>query len=398
MDHDKLLTHASLFSGIGGFDLAAECAGFTNIFHCDYDPFCRQALDYHFPNSDSYDDIKTTDFSKYRNRITVLSGGFPCQPFSLAGKRKGATDDRYLWPQMLRAIREIRPAWIIGENVIGIASMVQPATEVRVESPADQTTESDSYIEVEQSEFVIETICRDLEQEGYSVQPFIIPACSVGAPHKRDRVWIVARVNDLEPTADPTGFGCHNGSGNRQGGFVPNNINGDASQDEPQRSGRQCGVGSAGQAVGSTANTNGDRCHQRRRDCNGQPQDTPQRHGVQPDAERPCPERPPADTRSLGQERRLNPNGPTEAVQLCVAGLCPRSSTTERQLTDWSLFPTQPPIYAGDDGLPRHLAGQPLSHSKWRIASVKASGNAIVPQVAYQILRAIKEIELSISE
>lgn len=90
------LTHGSLFSGIGGFDLAAKWAGFQNIFHADNNDFCRQTLEHQFPNSDSYADITTTDFSKYRDRITVLTGGFPCQPFSLTGKRKGAADDRYL--------------------------------------------------------------------------------------------------------------------------------------------------------------------------------------------------------------------------------------------------------------------------------------------------------------
>lgn len=137
MSKERILTHGSLFSGIGGFDLAAEWAGFQNIFHADNNDFCRQVLEHQFPNSDSYADITTTDFSKYRNRITVLTGGFPCQPFSLAGKRKGAADDRYLWPAMLDIIRQVRPTWIIGENVIGIASMVLPGTVTKVE---DETT------------------------------------------------------------------------------------------------------------------------------------------------------------------------------------------------------------------------------------------------------------------
>ena len=92
------MTHASLFSGIGGFDLAAEWAGWTNLFNCEIDPFCRRVLKYHFPNSVQYEDIRTTDFTVWRGRIDVLTGGFPCQPFSCAGKRKGTDDDRYLWP------------------------------------------------------------------------------------------------------------------------------------------------------------------------------------------------------------------------------------------------------------------------------------------------------------
>ena len=120
------LTHGSLFSGIGGPEVAAEMMGWENVFHCDINPFGRKVLDYWYPNSKSYEDITKTDFTEWRGKIDVLTGGFPCQPFSVAGKRKGADDNRYLWPHMLRAIREIRPAWVVGENVAGILTMVQP--------------------------------------------------------------------------------------------------------------------------------------------------------------------------------------------------------------------------------------------------------------------------------
>lgn len=126
------MTHASLFSGIGGFDLAAEWMGWHNAFHCEINEFCTKILNYHFQDAEHYTDITRTDFSKWGGRIDVLSGGFPCQPFSLAGQRKGADDNRYLWPQMLRAIREIRPTWVVGENVAGILTMVQPGAEVEV--------------------------------------------------------------------------------------------------------------------------------------------------------------------------------------------------------------------------------------------------------------------------
>lgn len=114
------LTHGSLFSGIGGPEIAAEIMGWKNVFHCEINPFGRKILDYWFPNSKSYEDITKTDFTEWREKINVLTGGFPCQPFSCAGQRKGAEDDRYLWPEMLRAIREIQPDWIVGENVAGI--------------------------------------------------------------------------------------------------------------------------------------------------------------------------------------------------------------------------------------------------------------------------------------
>lgn len=162
-----IITHASLFSGIGGFDLAAEWAGFTNLFNCEIDSFCRKILKYHFHNAEQYEDIRCTDFTIWRGKVDVLSGGFPCQPFSTAGKRKGTEDDRYLWPEMLRAIREIQPRWVLGENVRGIVNW--------------------------NGGMVFEQVLADLEDAGYEVTPYLVPACGVGAPHRRDRVWFVAK-------------------------------------------------------------------------------------------------------------------------------------------------------------------------------------------------------------
>ena len=163
------MTHGSLFSGIGGFDLAAEWAGWTNVFHCELDPFCQTILKHHFPNEKSYSNIKETDFSEWNGRIDVLSGGFPCQPFSVAGKRRGTADDRYLWPEMLRAIREIRPRWIVGENVYGIINW--------------------------SSGLVFQQVCADLEAENYTVQPYILPAAGINAPHQRYRTWFIAHAD-----------------------------------------------------------------------------------------------------------------------------------------------------------------------------------------------------------
>ena len=188
------MTHASLFSGIGGFDLAAEWAGWTNAFNCEIDPFCRTILKYHFPNAKQYEDIRTADFTIWKDRIDVLTGGFPCQPFSLAGKWRGTEDDRYLWPAMLDVIRTVRPRWVVGENVYGIVNWSEG--------------------------LVFEQVCADLEAAGYEVQPYIIPACGVGAPHRRDRCWFVAHRTDagaeamreredgfyaVEPVAHPDG-------------------------------------------------------------------------------------------------------------------------------------------------------------------------------------------------
>lgn len=121
-----MITHASTFSGIGAPEVAAEMLGWENVFHCEINPFGRKVLDYYFPKAKSYEDITRTDFSEWRDRITVLTGGFPCQPFSYAGRRRGSEDDRYLWPFMLRCIEQVRPRWFVGENVAGITTMEFP--------------------------------------------------------------------------------------------------------------------------------------------------------------------------------------------------------------------------------------------------------------------------------
>lgn len=188
------MNHASLFSGIGGAEVAASMMGWQNLFHCEIQEFPRKVLQYWFPNSESYEDITKTDFHQWHGKVDVLTGGFPCQPFSLAGRRKGADDNRYLWPQMLRAIRQIHPTWVVGENVAGIKTMVE-SCQVTHMGHTDYLFE-ENHLYREESRFTLDKICADLEAEGYSVQPIVIPACAIGAPHRRDRVWIVAHRSD----------------------------------------------------------------------------------------------------------------------------------------------------------------------------------------------------------
>jgi DNA (cytosine-5)-methyltransferase 1 len=164
-----MLVHASLFSGIGGFDLAAEWMGWDNLFHCEWNPFGQRVLKHHFPNSISYNDITKTDFSIHNGSVDILTGGFPCQPYSSAGKRLGKSDERHLFPHMLRCIKEVKPRWVIGENVRGLVNW--------------------------NGGLVFNEVYDDLEREGYEVQSFLIPAASVNAPHQRYRVWFVAYSN-----------------------------------------------------------------------------------------------------------------------------------------------------------------------------------------------------------
>lgn len=160
------MNHGSLFSGVGGFDLAAEWMGWENKFHCEWNEFCKRVLKYYWPDAKSYGDIDKTDFTIWRGCIDVLSGGFPCQPYSTAGKRQGKEDVRHKWPQMLRAIREIQPGYVVGENVRGLTNW--------------------------NGGMVFDEVQADLEAEGYEVLPFLLPACGVNADHRRDRIWFIA--------------------------------------------------------------------------------------------------------------------------------------------------------------------------------------------------------------
>ena len=283
------MTHGSLFSGIGGFDIAAEWAGWQNLFNCEWEEFPRKVLKHHFPNAKQYEDIREFNATDYAGRIDILSGGFPCQPYSLAGKRLGKEDERHLWPEMLRIIRECSPRWVVGENVRGLVNW--------------------------SGGLVFEEVCADLEACGYSVQPFVLPACAVNAPHRRDRVWFVANRND------------RNGKEKRL------------------QAGREINF----YGIGGNRNA--------------------------PDTDNERLQRS-KERRGFGGSRKKRDKQPPRRIR-----------------TKWENFPTQPPICGGDDGLPRELDG--ITFPKWRTESIKAYGNAIVPQVALRIFEAIQEYEIS---
>lgn len=417
------MTHGSLFSGIGGFDLAATWMGWQNAFNCEIDWFCTRVLRYHFPNSEHYDDIKTTDFTKWRGKIDVLSGGFPCQPFSLAGRRKGTDDDRYLWPEMLRAIREIQPAWVVGENVAGILTMVQPGSEAEVGSEATLFEESYSAVEIEQ-QYVVETVCSDLEREGYCVQPFVIPACAVGAPHRRDRIWFVAKRADAgtkmvqcERECGVFPFGTSTDTDSNRQRQQPDE---QESRGECERPSYDCPCGEDWSAAdsdehGDTARKEGEGTESSRRghipqqgERGYKTERSDRLHGLpwaatHPDGARreefhvtaePC-----------EQEKRTDGNGSERFVAHSDCELSERRMPEREErrhssdkrtessdcIPDWSHFPTQSPVRSRDDGFPIPMDG--ITFPKWRAESIKAYGNAVVPQVVYEIFKAIESYE-----
>ena len=429
------MTHASLFSGIGGAEVAAAWMGWRNVFHCEIQEFPRKVLDYWFPNAESYEDITKTDFTKWGGKIDVLTGGFPCQPFSLAGRRKGEEDNRYLWQEMHRAIREINPTWVIGENVTGITTMVESSQTTYMGRTSDLFEPHDLYRE--ESRFTLERICQDLEAEGYEVQPIIIPACAVGAPHRRDRIWIIAHRTD--PGAETMQQGG-------QDGVLPN---GHAAHTDSHRHGertdkqeciaRSCGEtnprqGSENRAA-PNANELGDFPHQESAGVEGSrsvrlpkqgersektewadglpgvpraPADTqcgggneihPQVQPKQPNGEKPHGiggERIDTDTSGNGLQGEHHHHD--EKAQGAVHEMGRDAARFHNPIArganrGFEGFPSvEPTIRRGNDGLSIWLDNLSVSFGKWRQQSIKAYGNAWVPQVAFEIFRAIETI------
>lgn len=391
------MRHASLFSGIGGAEIAAAWLGWENLFHCDINEFGRKVLGYWFPKSKEYNDIKTTDFTEWRGCVDILTAGFPCQPFSMAGKRRGADDDRYLWPETLRAINEIRPTWFVGENVFGIASMVLPGEEVDMGRTDDLFEETNLYRK--EQRYVLDRICQDIEDAGYTVQPCVIPACAVEAPHRRDRVWFVARRKDAGHDAeDPDSDGFHRGDGKDEVIADERRVDalGDACESgeagasdaggheftmpspDPARREREA----PGEGLGAADGRGRDLLLQ------GGRGDEAERTGGLSGVQR-------VDTVSDG-DGLLGGHGEDEVVSgergfdafgdACESRPIPR-------FQGWENFPTQPPVCRGDDGIPFDVADLSIPFEKWRKEAIKALGNAWVPEVAYEIFRMIQMVE-----
>lgn len=338
------LTHLSLFSGIGGLDLAAEWAGIQTIGQCEWAEYPTKVLEKHWPDVPRWKDIRTlTKESFYartgRRTVDIISGGFPCQPFSVAGKRRGKEDDRYLWPEMVRVIQELWPTWVVGENVAGIVRMALP------------------------------DILSELEACGYRTRTFLVPACAVGARHRRYRVAIVAHTNSTgrekqhaAKESDKPGFpgrGCDAGDVcNAAGKGLPDgaekSLGGQAAEPEPERPDSH---------VSDT--DNGSRYVRRNREFSA----------IKKTERSGCDYRGGAQAHEPGERR------PTESLLGRVADGVP-------SWVDGDLDFLLNHYWDDEPDIPRIERG--VEH---RVDRLKCLGNAVVPQQFYPVFKAIAETQ-----
>ena len=324
------MTHGSLFSGIGGFDLAAEWMGWQNIFQVEIEEYCQRLLAQNFPNVERHRDIREFDGKQYAGRIDIISGGFPCQPFSQAGKRQGKEDPRHLWPQMLRIISEIKPRWVLGENVSGIFSW--------------------------SGGLVFDEIQSDLADIGYETIPVRIPAVAVGAPHRRDRWWFIAhsksarkfgRVGDIREEERGQGGTLLQRTHGTNSGF---------SFDTDERGLRR---GTAQRQSGHIAQQNKDA----------------------------------TNTNSAGLERGISARTGSTDERIAEPSFGGERKNEARSQWNRPWYEVAAEFCAVDNGLPVELDGFTLSKSKHREHQLKGLGNAIVPQVALEIFKAIDTVD-----
>lgn len=391
------MKHLGLFEGIGGFSLAARWINWETIAWCEKDSFCQNVLNYHFPNADQLGDIYNEDFTKYKGRCDIITGGFPCQPFSVAGRRAGTNDDRFLWGEMLRAIIEVSPNWVVAENVRGLLSIEQGT--------------------------VFETVCSDLENAGYEVLPFIIPAAGVNAPHKRERLWIIAYRTDagIKSVCEQTKqiltdrIITHT--------YINRPRNGQNKQ-KPIKEFERSTNNSFSSFDGFTSNTKGCKrdgisfkkeskrkesgtfriCNSRKTVANSNSSGFKKQHVSSKSANK-------RQSSGSDNEERIN-------VTYTFGKRRRRESDRTRKArfpyqtskkNNWENFPTQSPICSGDDGLSTRLdietihkvinrkvnkAFKPFNW--WRRESIKAYGNAVVPNIPYEFFKIIELIEKNI--
>lgn len=400
------MRHIDLFSGIGGFALAIEKT-WPNSDHifCDNDSYCQKLLKLRFPNSKIYGDIKEiksitdsdwlglqkqgqkqqTNRGRQLFKVDILTGGFPCQPFSQAGKRRGTSDDRYLWPEMLRIIRLTKPRWVIAENVRGLLTM--------------------------QNGLVFEQVCLDLEASGYEVQPLIIPAVAVNAPHRRDRIWFIAHtISDSANRKKKSGKLSE----------APNKQKQNGSQYGPARQSLRATLGwgsnrseedvivagafghaesprqpSGDERSGKTQyGRAGSGSHQR---SASHAKSKRGRGGA--GKERRVEEWAMEQNEPKGREIRSKGERCAGSIAYATSGKSGKQAKQKRwkdfERGNWerNWLEVAAELCGMDDGLPAKLDEFELSKSRHRIERLKALGNAIVPQVAARIMEAIKKTE-----
>lgn len=351
------MKHMGLFEGIGGFSLAARWAGWETPVMVEWNTYCQAVLRKNFPDATIFSDIRNFDGRPYAGQIDIITGGFPCQPFSHAGKRYGTADDRYLWPEMLRVIREVGPQWVVGENVAGLLTM--------------------------DGGRVLRGILADLENAGYCPEIYLIPAIGIGAPHRRDRVWIVAHSDTIHSAV----------SVQPQGGRLEN--------ENTDIAGKNCG---------HTADAHSGR---RQRGANNEGQGQANGIGI-----KKCNSRPYANTNGAGRQKFDAPAKPgfagfgagsVDAVTANAPCIGEREQDNQanpiggRWQTwkdfsrgDWGnhWYEVATRICGMDDGIPAGVDGTaeiPAKKNTGKRHRLEALGNAIVPQVAYQIFQAINE-------
>jgi len=406
------MKHLDLFSGIGGAAIAVDTVwpGSEHIF-VEKDSFCQNVLQKHYPNSQIHGDIR--EFNSYSagfgrndggdNRkerqvqsssergvpkdkpagdrrlsgtvpssgVDIITGGFPCQGFSQAGKRRGRADDRYLWPEMLRIIREFKPRWVVGENVAGL-------------------------ITIEEG-LVLKQVQSDLEEAGYEVGLFVIPAVAVNAPHRRDRVWIVA--NSKIGDAGQSGFGGPGREGKVASqdrfGFRNESSRPDSdASDAPGKGGELWREGegdSARSEKGISGRKDSDAPHAKSDGIQGR---------VFERKSRPVADENDSDAPDAGQQRWGKGNEQrmeTDKTKRTARATDDKRFDKSEWDEDWYSVALRTCVRGMDDGLSERLVvlpdGTKISRSKWRQESLKGLGNAWCPPVAIEILKAIKEVD-----
>lgn len=413
------MIHISIFSGIGGFEIAAEMVGWTNAASCEINDFGNKVLQYHFPNTYHHRDVKTLTYKIINEELTkrfgsnwraggvILSGGFPCQGFSVAGLRAGTDDDRYLWPEYLRLIEEINPDWVCGENVTGILTMEDKSGIYRdvfakVENRKITRFDQIDYYEAiytRQSKMLVNSICEDLEKRGFEVQPFAIPAASVEAPHKRERIWFVAHcISNRSFRRSPHSNREEKG---QERPVIHKQTTGFSSIEyatETQSEWRSLSGLFTSPGYSFTSDTNIDDARGYRYGQTGQAP----RIGKVIKEER---QRLRTVIERIGGKEHVAYSGKqglsSTKQEKSTGAVGPGKRGTIKQLFTsqnggrglFDNFPTQSPVCGGDDGLPSELDG--ITFSKWRNESIKGFGNAVVWQVVFEIFSAIDQYERS---